>query len=417
MTLDKHLAGPAEVLVKHISPEGLSDLGRDVLDHCFGGHRRWIGQNPGANPVTKRFSGHPLLPGGFYYTVAKDRSGDDGGTLAQELKAYAAHGSEQQGLFEFWDSTVPIQRAACLEFVQGSTSTAPPVEMNGPCIVVALLPFKGQPHPVARRYTSKPVAVHVCIVLSIERLRFSSVVDLREPQTARNFAYDMTRLPFFPNNAPLDSFRDLLPTMLRQNIGGTHGFSNAIGSALRHMGAQALIFPSARSDCFVESEDGIVRRWGGWNLVRYAGAPDPEVIRYVDLDPWLKRIGHFGDTRGERNLEYAGVSLEFEERDRKAGSWRVTGLSAWQDAFFEGAFIGPLAQSMGVRDEIQVVIEFFLPKIESGDAWLQFLLGLKFAALGVDSAKQSVRYWAARCDVLKLNQTADILRHYERCCP
>lgn len=417
MIADKQLTGPAEVLVKHVNPAGLNDLSRHVLDQCFGGHRRWVGEKPDAYPITKRFSGHPPLPGGFYYTLVNDPSGDDEGTLSQELKAYAAHGSKQEGLFEFWDFTVPRQRAEGLDFVRKCIRGPLPIEMDGPCLVIALLPVNDHPHPLARDFTSKPVAVHVCISLSIERLRFDSVVDLREPQTAQAFTHTMTRLPFFPNNPPLDSFRDLLPTMLRQNLGGTHGFHSAIGSALRHMGAQALIFPSARSDCYVEADGGKVRKWGGWNLVRYARAPAPELVRYIDLDPWMKCIGHFDDTPGQLNMEYPGIAVEYEERGQTEGSWRIGGLSVWQDAFFEGSFIGPLADSMGVHDEIMVAIYLFLPIMRSGKAWQQFLLGLKFAALGDDSAKRSLLDWAARFDTIKLIQTGDILRNYVSCCP
>ncbi len=417
MAEEGRLAFPAEVVVKHVNPAGLNDLGRRVFDHCFGGHRRWVGERPEANLITKRFSGHPALPGGFYYTLAKDPSGDDDGTLAQELKAYAAHGSEQEGLFEFWDFTVPRQRAEGLDFVRRTIRGSLPVEMDGPCLVVALLPVNRKPHPLVRDHTTQAIAVHVCITLSIEKLRFGSVVDLREPRTAQKFAHVMTRLPFFPNNPPLDSFHGLLPTMLRQNLGGTHGFHSAIGSTLRHMGTQALIYPSARCDCHVDVEEGNVRQWAGWNLVRYAQAPAVELIRYMDLDPWLNCIGHFGNTTGELNMEYPGVAVEFEEWGRAEGSWRVRGLSVWQDACCEGSFVDPLADSIGLRDEIQVPIQLFLSKMTSGEGAQQFMLGLKFAALGIDSAKASVRDWAARCDALGLTQTADILRNYARCCP
>jgi hypothetical protein len=409
--------GPIEVTVKQVSEAKLDDFGRRVLDYCFGGHRWGGGEESGRAPIVKRFSGHPPLPAGFYYTLVKDSYGDDDGTLAQELKAYAAHGSEQEGYFEFWDFTVPQQRAEGLDILRMTTRGSFPAELDGPWLVVALLPTNDQPHPLARDYTSKPVAVHVCIPLSIERLRFGCAIDLRDPETARRFTYNMTRLPFFPHNPPLDSFRDLLPTILRQNLGGTHGVLSAMGSALRNMGVQALIYPSARTDCYIEAEEGKVQRWGGWNLVRYARASAPEVSQYIDSDHWMTHIGNYGDAQGELTMDYSGVEIEFQEQTRTAGSWRVRGLSVWQDAFFEGSFIGPLAKLIGVRDEIGVVIQSLLPGMRSGEAWLQLMRNLKYAALGSDQAKVWVRDCAERFNALNLTQTADILRNYIRCCP
>ena len=38
------------------------------------------------------------------------------------------------------------------------------------------------------------------------------------------------------------------------------------GAMARILGADALVFPSARSDAFVEVMDGNVVGWGGWDL-------------------------------------------------------------------------------------------------------------------------------------------------------
>ena len=57
-----------------------------------------------------------------YYTIAKDASGDDEGSLIHELMAYASHGIPHQGLFMMWDLSLPNQRESARPFIQGMSN-------------------------------------------------------------------------------------------------------------------------------------------------------------------------------------------------------------------------------------------------------------------------------------------------------
>ena len=84
--------------------------------------------------------------------------------------------------------------------------------------------------------------------------------------------------------------------MVRDN--GGDGLTNAIGSYLRTIGVEALIFPSARSDTYVEFRNGELVDFGGWNLVDY---------RNATIETEDERLLLFGDWTGFRDRSAHGL--------------------------------------------------------------------------------------------------------------
>jgi hypothetical protein len=173
------------------------------------------------------------------------------------------------------------------------------------------------------------------------KLTFERLIDLRMPETRQWFVTEFTRLknvappvPVFPLAGPLDDFKDLLPTLLSQGLGGTAGVTQAAGSWLRRLGAEALIFPSARADMSVSISDGELQDWYGWNLVDYRRAPPPTVGSFVNVSPEWDRYPttlHHDLILGESverapAMEFSHVKILANDNGPNAGSLRVTGI-------------------------------------------------------------------------------------------
>ena len=117
------------------------------------------------------------------------------------------------------------------------------------------------------------VSVTAIIPIQVVEITFDRLIDLRMPATRQWFVTEFTRLknidppfPVFPFAGPLDDFKDLLPTLLSQGLGGGNGPTQVAGYWLRRLGAEALIFPSARVDVSVSILNGELQDWYGWNL-------------------------------------------------------------------------------------------------------------------------------------------------------
>ena len=91
----------------------------------------------------------------------------------------------------------------------------------------------------------------------------------------------------------------------------------SLAAFLRTRGANALIYPSARSDVLAEHRLRKLQRWRGWCLVDYAGADEPLVSAAVDLSPgWCTTFPK-------------GTHIRVADNDEFAGSFEVLGLVKW----------------------------------------------------------------------------------------
>jgi hypothetical protein len=158
---------------------------------------------------------------------------------------------------------------------------------------------------------------------------FTRLLDLRVPKVAAWFTHNLTRLrwldddggllPAFPRKQPLDRFTDLLPSLAAQDPGGGNGATRIAGQWLRSLGAEGLVFPSARSDASVQVRAGEPVASYGWNLVDYREAA-PTRLRTFDLTTdWPRRVP--GDVGLAPLPSYGDVALRVVQEGPDAGSW------------------------------------------------------------------------------------------------
>jgi len=283
----------------------------------------------------RRYAGDFSLPRSSYFTVCRTAEGDDGGLLMYELKTYSK--PHMSGYVVLLDSAAPNPN---MDFFR---SILKPGASALFCIPQELIHF-----PSPFRQLMKPDAINkdaqiVAIIPTwMIKTTFERLIDLRMPKTRQWFVRELTRLknedpplPVFPLAGPLDDFRDLLPTLLSQGLGGGRGVTQVAGSWLRRLGAEALIFPSARVDVSVTIADGELEDWYGWNLVDNRGAPPPFFKSFTVLSPEWDRYPttlHHDLVRGEAGrpseapVEFSHVKILATDSGRNAGSLSVSGI-------------------------------------------------------------------------------------------
>src|ERR1051325_10529652 len=90
----------------------------------------------------RRFAGDQNLPRGRYYTVARDETGDDQGTLTDELEAYSD--PARVGPVRLQEIDLRSEGLVNTYRQQGLT-----VPEHGRALGVQFLPVNGAPHPFA----------------------------------------------------------------------------------------------------------------------------------------------------------------------------------------------------------------------------------------------------------------------------
>jgi len=347
-----------DIYVKQINSDKLSDLGRAALNHAFPGflnvpedqpdlreayvkeRKERFGLTDFDPSVQRRFAGDKSLPRGRYFSLC-DETGFDHGTLIGELRTYCD--PEEAGGVIPLDLTNPKDFEAAKQFTSGQRQLLlvfrPLGELANPFIAKAdkALGGKGEAESVfgtpGRAYN-----VLVGLPLTVTKIHRERVIDLREPAVAQWFVRTLSRLvwnvggrllPCFLQRTPLQRFDEILPEILAQENGGG-GVATAAGLFLRYAGADALIFPSARSDAMVEAVDGKVVSSSGWNLVDYASAPPPRWLSWHELgNQWPRLIGKrpwYDAPEDAEPIWYPDVKIVFNESGTGTGSWRVTGL-------------------------------------------------------------------------------------------
>ena len=91
----------------------------------------------------------------------------------------------------------------------------------------------------------------------------------------------------------------------------------ALAAFLRSNGAEALIFPSARSDVLAEIKNRRLSSWRGWCLIDYRDAPSPIMSSCVDL------------STGWPTTFPKGAAIRIADNEEYAGSFEVEGIVAW----------------------------------------------------------------------------------------
>lgn len=116
------------------------------------------------------------------------------------------------------------------------------------------------------------------------------------------------------------SFYALLPLLTFHPRGG-NPITEAIGSWLREIGVNALIFPSARTNTHLHMENGSIKYFQGWNLVDYRNAPKPEKKLRIIQDP-----SSYIDTR--KPFHYSTADPVIHQNWK--GSFQIRGITERQ---------------------------------------------------------------------------------------
>lgn len=304
----------------------------------------------------RRFAGDHTLTRGHYYSLARDSSGDDGGTLLNELRTY--YRPELSGIVQFYDSTLANDRDALVQ-------AGIPVEPE-PGLYLHFVSTKMRPNPFIRFAGLSLDSTVVRVPISVDRLRVCQVVDLREPSTAWLLARQLTEItwqldgleiPAFMNLPKQDSFKTLIPSLLEQNMSGTD-FTDVIGLWMRHNGIHGLIYPSARADARVEVRKGVLTSWAGFNYVSYEGIGNPEAQAFFHIASRLpQRVRFCPLLSTDPLIELPRVSVHFNDDGEHARTWRVEGLRDWSEITYLLGTIGHALEELSDRAlEIKMIL-------------------------------------------------------------
>jgi hypothetical protein len=284
---------------KQIEPSALDSLQRLALETLFPGFappdpeavNRSVRQARRASMATRvigeyvnprRYAGDWTLSRGRYFTVAKDSSGLDYGTLLAELAAYYELEAGPATLDEFFSAEKAAEER---------------VEYHPHQIVVRLGGTPGSSAALAKLGTET-----VCIPYRVEQSMIDDVLDLRIPEAQEwlwmrfrdinRVAYkDLgTRPSTDASTFQPDSFFAMLPTLMSSERGGNH-VTQIIGVWLRQHHVAGLIYPTARKAAGVAWRNGKMTGFAGWDLVDYRGAADVFLDNTLVLgSPWIEQF-------------------------------------------------------------------------------------------------------------------------------
>jgi hypothetical protein len=340
----------------------------------------------------RRFSGDGFLSPSRYNSLCQTADGHDGGTMRRELTAY--HNPWTTGVLDVFDLTDPSAVGPPL------FGPLPAEVVSEPrlALLISLPPFTATEHQWMRDAAKRWATTQVELPLSVTHVTFQRVVDLRVPRVAHWFTHNLTRLrwlnddgietPAFPNKSPLDEFIELLPTLAVQCLGGGNGAPRIAGQWLRSLGADALVYPSARSNSFVEVRNGDVSAFHGWNLVDYRKA-DPPRLQSSDLTPaWTQHVSNEVDE--PPMAFYGNVVLQREESGRGAGSWSWQGME--EANFAQRVFLSAFKLYSWARQDASAAqvdeMKLMLGAGDSADAAARASASLVLALLGNVKARR-----------------------------
>jgi hypothetical protein len=419
-----------EVTLKQISVDDLNETARLALNFIFEGYNdpketdrlREVAQdfherakNSGITHQfdfsrPRRFAGDNSLAREKYFTVAEDRSGFDRGVLVTELMAY--YRPWHSGIVEIFDLSIPaykqlFDRRYGREIHRRSGLSMPAEDLVGVYFLSSC-----RTHPFGHLTGDNNPLAFFHLPVRIKTKKIPGVLDLRQPKVADWFANHFSSLvwkrngrevPVFPNKNPVKNFREILPSLLTQQLGGG-GFTKVIGWWLRRHGVQALIFPSARYDSSVRISNGSCVSFSGWNLVDYRGSPMGEVDLRIDISStWPAQIENSPDElldalTGSSSIAYEDVEIRYTATGERAGSWEVKGLVSRRLATTEVAKVLSQIDQLGIGDPTKKTLGQWLFAMQPNQARTAHANTMTWALLGVEEAKTDILAWKASAE-------------------
>lgn len=372
-----------KLVLKQVNLAKLTAPGQDVMEHLFGqfaldtmpadertqASKRMaelLGQPPDKiksqidDRPSRRYAGDDTLPRGRYYSIANDLSGNDEYTLLSELLAYAK--PDNLGFFQLFDLTILNDRNYIQNFFAQRYQAS---YTRDDVFLIGLLPLYGRSHELVENWNKTkeriPLPVYVEIPLTMQQETIDKVIDLRDPTTADWFAKEISSLKFdlkgeqmrcFLGKPVLKNFKELIPTLLEQNLGGGWNFCKLAGYHLRKLGANGLIYPSARCDVQLEISGDKIQKSKGWNFVDYRGAPNQDNWIFFDLDTsWQSHVAFSQPVYGDasKNLYYKDVMIHYTDHGMQKGSWSIEGLKQWQEAWYQTMMVENLLKFRDIK--------------------------------------------------------------------
>jgi hypothetical protein len=273
----------------------------------------------------RRFAGDETLDRGRYYALEDSPSSPpENNTLLREILAYAS--PTALVMPKLFDTTVDLDAVKKLSRDTGRKFATP--------ALIMVIPPHGRGGLPASLGVSHAETTIITYPLKIVELELDHVLDLRKHSTLDWLGQTFVSLEEQEaENSPIRSFKgnppktgfELVPTLLSQMLGGGSPFIQGIGAWLRSHGANALIYPSARSDCFVSLNYEEIEESYGFILVDYRGSGRcPWKESFGRLVGWVDKASRQieVEVKSEGNLNSWGTKNVLALQQNRYGSYR-----------------------------------------------------------------------------------------------
>lgn len=237
----------------------------------------------------RRFSGGKGLRPGSYFSICENLSGLDYGTLRNEMLAY--YSQESGVIARLFDTS---EDSHLLEQMFG----LPPNSIQDSTFYII--------YTIVRETEDNKVFGVVGTQISakynveVRQRSIENVIDLRRPSVQDWFVEKFVGMELAAEASAAEStgrsvhkekittFPELLRNIASPEVGGGMSFNQAVGDWLRNAGANALIFPSARTNTACRTQNDEPMQSIGWNMVMYEGAETQEPKQLFGRVPnWL----------------------------------------------------------------------------------------------------------------------------------
>lgn len=289
-----------KAFVKQVRPSAMPAAERNFLNAAFSGFltealpagqvqallAAYMPHTSHEDRLPRRYDGDKTLPRGRYYTVCENEEGSDSGTLRRELLFYKSARIADAHI-EVYDPASPEHRE--MIGLLGRDATA--VER----IIIHFMPFAQPSNRIS------PLSFTLSIPVEIQEVCVDNVLDLRRPAALDWVFHTIPSLcivcndlgettPCFPFRPQLNTFGEILPSLLDQSRGGGN-FDKLLGLYLRQLGVSGLVFPSARTDAYTYVVNGESKEFHGWSFVDYRDAPEQELVAFFEMRPeWPRTL-------------------------------------------------------------------------------------------------------------------------------
>lgn len=229
----------------------------------------------------RRYDGGEHLERSCYYTVCNELNGNDRCTLRNELYGY--NHFEYSGPIRVFDFAVESSMERFHQYQLNYRAAHPGVYIMGMDNGVRRYPFINRwlEHDLYTLHS--PRAPHLRFAVAhfpykVEEVHCQNILDLRERKAQDWLIEELKSYDIEDNKFKGETAHDwfYVLSLIMDDLHGGNIVTSRIGATLRNAGVKGLVFPSARSNCAVNYQNGEVSDFRGWNFVRY----DTSIVDY-----------------------------------------------------------------------------------------------------------------------------------------